>query len=70
MTFAVLVPTFTNVPNPKLWYAVYLWYVYRAYISTPIFSRCPLHTNSGCGKIDALIDWSMVIKKHPLLELP
>ena len=27
----------------------------------PVLSACPLRTNSGCGKKEAHIDWSMVI---------
>ena len=35
-----------------------------------VFSTCPLHTNSGCGKREANIDWSIVMQRqaHPLLE--
>ena len=43
--------------------------LYVMTIHTYIHTVC---TNSGCGKREAHINWSMMIpeKKHPLLELP
>ena len=37
-----------------------------------LLPTCPLHTNGGCGKSEAHINWSMVVckKAAPLLELP
>ena len=32
----------------------------HTHIHTPVLSTCPLHTNSGCGKREAHINWSMV----------
>ena len=40
-------------------------------LSSRLLLTCPLYTNSGCGKKEAHINWSMVMQRqYPLLELP
>ena len=34
------------------------------YCSPRILSTCPVHTNNGCGKREAQINWSMVVCKE------
>ena len=37
----------------------------------PVLSTCPLRTNSGCGKREARLNWSMVTcQDSTRLELP
>ena len=41
-----------------------------AFTGCRMFSICPLHANSGCGKREAQINWSMVMQRqHPLMKL-
>ena len=39
------------------------------FLALPELSICPLHTNSGCGKRGAHINWSMVTCKMAALVI-